>query len=83
MQNPDRDKISRSTGPTDAGDVNRATSEHSGSSHQNSTSAEFGQNIGRSENLNEPNKRTGQMEPPQGSSSSSDDDRTGSNSGRH
>ena len=56
MENRDRDKVSRSTGPTDAGDVNRETSERIGNENDDST-AEFGQNIGRSENLDEPNER--------------------------
>ena len=59
MENRDRDKVSRNnSSSTEAGDVNRSTSERQG--RQNSDSdASFGQNIGRSENLeNEPSRRT-------------------------
>jgi hypothetical protein len=57
MENRDRDKLSRnSTSSTDAGNVNRDTSQRKGNLNDDST-AEFGQNIGRSENLNEPNQR--------------------------
>lgn len=56
MENRDRDKVSRNTGSTSAGDVNRETSRRQGNLNDDSTS-EFGQNIGRSENLNEPNRR--------------------------
>ena len=57
MENRDRDKVSRNnTGPTEAGDLNRDTSSRIGNENDDSTS-EFGQNIGRSENLEEPNRR--------------------------
>ncbi|HEU4523015.1 MAG TPA: hypothetical protein VFT12_13485 [Thermoanaerobaculia bacterium] len=57
MENRDRDKLSRnSNSPTDAGSVNRDTSSEIGNRKDESTS-EFGQKIGRSENLNEPNRR--------------------------
>ena len=56
MENRDRDKVSRNTGSTSAGDVDRETSKRQGNLNDDSTS-EFGQNIGRSENLNEPNRR--------------------------
>ena len=56
MENRDRDKVSRNTGSTSAGDVNRETSKRQGNLNDDSTS-EFGQNIVRSENLNEPNRR--------------------------
>jgi|SRR5687768_1014859 len=56
MENRDRDKVSRNTESTNAGDVNRETSQRQGNLNDDSTS-EFGQNIGRSENLNEPNRR--------------------------
>jgi hypothetical protein len=58
MENRERDKISKNTESTSAGDVNRNTSSQIGKSKSDS-SADFGQNIGRSENLNEPNSRTG------------------------
>jgi hypothetical protein len=63
MENRDRDKVSRSTTPTQAGDVNRKTSQDLGRT-QSGSNAEFGENIGRSENLtNEPSSRsnTGSM----------------------
>lgn len=56
MENRDRDKVSRNTGSTPAGNVNRDTSSRQGNLNDDST-AEFGQNIGRSENLEEPNRR--------------------------
>ncbi|MEA2329230.1 MAG: hypothetical protein QOE68_4189 [Thermoanaerobaculia bacterium] len=58
MENRERDKMSRNTESTSAGDVNRKTSSQIGKNKSDS-SADFGQNIGRSENLNEPNSRTG------------------------
>jgi hypothetical protein len=58
MENRDRDKLSQSDHPTDAGDVNRETSSRIGKEKSDSE-AEFGQNIGRSENLDEPSHRTG------------------------
>ena len=57
MDNRERDKMSRNTESTLAGDVNRNTSSLIGKNKSDS-SADFGQNIGRSENLNEPNSRT-------------------------
>ncbi len=48
MDNRDRDKISRNTGSTEAGDLNRKTSQNIGRDKSGS-SAEFGQKIGRSE----------------------------------
>lgn len=59
MENRDRDKMSKNTSSTPAGDVNRNTSSREGQM-KNDTSAEFGQNIGRSESVgNEPNRRSG------------------------
>ncbi|MGA8807646.1 MAG: hypothetical protein WB973_07185 [Thermoanaerobaculia bacterium] len=60
MENRERDKMSRNTESTSAGDVNRNTSSQSGKNKSDS-SADFGQNIGRSENLNDPNSRTGNV----------------------
>ena len=48
MENRERDKMSRNTESTSAGDVNRNTSSQSGKNKSDS-SADFGQNIGRSE----------------------------------
>src|SRR4051794_12589463 len=56
MENRDRDQMSRNNQSTPAGDVNRNTSSQIGKDKSDST-AEFGQNVGRSENLNEPNSR--------------------------
>jgi hypothetical protein len=52
MENRDRDKLSQSEGPTEAGDINRETSQKKGK--ENDSSADFGQSIGRSEELNSP-----------------------------
>jgi hypothetical protein len=58
MENRERDKMSKNTESTSAGDVNRNTSSQIGKNKSDS-SADFGQKIGRSENLNEPSSRTG------------------------
>jgi hypothetical protein len=50
MENRERDRVSQRTEPTEAGKLNRETSEKQGR-EQNSGTAEFGQSIGRSENL--------------------------------
>jgi hypothetical protein len=56
MENRDRDKMSQRNSSTKAGDINRGVSK---SQSDKSSSADFGQNIGRSENsLNEPSNRT-------------------------
>ena len=47
MENRDRDKVSRSDRPTEAGDINRETE----SRKDKSGPADFGGNIGRSEDL--------------------------------
>ena len=49
MENRDRDKISKSTGSTPAGDVNRNTSPNQG--QKSGSSADFGQKVGRGENV--------------------------------
>jgi hypothetical protein len=49
MENRDRDRVSQRTSGTEAGDINRKTSERQG--REGSAGAEFGENIGRSENL--------------------------------
>jgi hypothetical protein len=56
MQNRERDQMSRNNQPTSAGDLNRKTSPQIGKGKSDS-SADFGQNKGRSDNLNEPNSR--------------------------
>lgn len=51
MENRERDRVSERTSPTDAGEVNRRTEEER--SRRSGTGAEFGQEIGRAENLRE------------------------------
>lgn len=53
MENRERDRVSQRSSPTDAGRVNRETSEEIGRNTNSGTNAEFGQSIGRSENLRE------------------------------
>src|ERR1041384_5766434 len=50
MENRDRDKLSKNTGSTPAGDVNRSTSSNIGQSKSDS-SADFGKNVGRGEGI--------------------------------
>lgn len=71
MENKDRDKLSRSTTPTSAGNVNRGTSERM-SSEKSGNSAEFGNKIGRSEDMtHEPSRRSGSSSESNSSSSGS------------
>ena len=72
MENRDRDKLSHNDSPTAAGDINRETEQRRGSENDEST-ADFGQQIGRSENLEEPNQRNRDIET----------DRSGDSKGRH
>lgn len=59
MENRDRDKMSKNINPTPAGDLNRNTSSQEGQK-KNDSNADFGQKIGRSENMeNEPSRRPG------------------------
>ena len=60
MENRERDRMSQRTSSTEAGDMNRRTSEEKGREISGS-STEFGRNIGRSENLDE-EKEGGSME---------------------
>ena len=53
MENRERDRVSQRTSPTDAGELNRHVEEKKGRESNMGTSAEFGQSIGRSENLSE------------------------------
>lgn len=53
MENRERDRVSQRTTPTDAGQLNRSVEEEKGREVNSGTSAEFGQSIGRSENLSE------------------------------
>ena len=57
MENRDRDKVSQRKTPTEAGNINRETSEKIGK-EQSDSDAEFGQSIGRAEEPeSEPSKR--------------------------
>jgi hypothetical protein len=60
MENRERDKMSKNTETTSAGDVNRNTSSQIGKNKSDS-SVDFGRKIGSSENMNEPNSRTGNV----------------------
>ena len=53
MENRERDRVSQRTSPTDPGRINREVSEERGRERNGGTSAEFGQSIGRAENLSE------------------------------
>ena len=79
MENRERDKISQSRRPTEAGDINRDVSERSG--RDNDSSADFGQSIGRSEELNTPDRDRNDRE--RVDPDRSRDDESGSSSGRH
>ena len=58
MENRERDKVSRnSSTPTDAGEVNRNTSERMHKDRSDS-SVDFGEKIGRSEGLNNESGRS-------------------------
>ena len=52
MENRERDRVSQRTTPTEAGEINRKTSEEKGRENSGS-GAEFGPSIGRSEHLSE------------------------------
>jgi hypothetical protein len=52
MENRERDRVSQRDSSTEAGDINRKTSQEKGRENSG-TGTEFGQNIGRSENLGE------------------------------
>ena len=53
MENRERDRVSQRTTPTEAGQLNRSVEEEKGRRENSGTTAEFGQSIGRSENLSE------------------------------
>jgi hypothetical protein len=59
MENRERDRVSQRSSPTEAGELNRRVEEEKGREHNSGTSAEFGQKIGRSENLEGGNMRKG------------------------
>lgn len=52
MENRERDRMSQRNSPTEAGEINRRTEEEKGRENSG-TGTEFGQKIGRSENLGE------------------------------
>lgn len=58
MENRERDRMSQRTTPTEAGQLNREVEERKGIRENSGTSAEFGQSIGRSENLSEGGETT-------------------------
>lgn len=61
MDNRNRDKMSKDNEPMKESNVDRSTSQQSGSVKSGSD-ASFGKDIGRSENLeNEPSRRTGNL----------------------
>lgn len=53
MENRERDRVSQRTSSTEAGRINREVSEERGREQNSGTGAEFGQSIGRAENLGE------------------------------
>ena len=53
MDNREKDRVSQRTSPTEAGQGNKDVSEKLGREQNSGTSAEFGQKIGRTENLSE------------------------------
>ena len=80
MENRDRDKVSRSERPTDAGDVNRETE-----SRRDKNPTDFGGNIGRSEDLTDSSdlNRSEPSESERPSRSSSESDRSSGRSLEH
>jgi hypothetical protein len=63
MENRERDRVSQRSSPTEAGELNRHVEEEKGRQHNSGTSAEFGQKIGRSENLEGGDMRNRNDEP--------------------
>ncbi len=61
MENRDRDKLSRKSGPTSAGDVNRDVSSRRGQEKKDIPDAEFGKKIGQSENLEPKSRQSGSV----------------------
>lgn len=70
MENRERDRISQRSSPTEAGELNRRVEEEKGREHNSGTSAEFGQTMGRSENLEGGDMRNRNDEPMTNSGSS-------------
>jgi hypothetical protein len=81
MENRDRDKVSQGSRPTDAGKVNRETSERMG--RDQDSSADFGQSIGRSEELNNPDSGSSGSSIGNTERSSPGRNRSGSSEGEH
>ncbi len=63
MENRERDRVSQRASPTEAGELNRRVEEEKGRQQNSGTSAEFGQQIGRSENLEGGNMQNRKDEP--------------------
>ncbi len=63
MENRERDRVSQRASPTEAGELNRRVEEEKGREQNSGTDAEFGQKIGRSENLEGGNMRNRKDEP--------------------
>jgi hypothetical protein len=63
MENRERDRVSQRASPTEAGELNRRVEEEKGRQQNSGTSAEFGQKIGRSENLEGGNMQNRKDEP--------------------
>jgi hypothetical protein len=63
MENRERDRVSQRASPTEAGELNRRVEEEKGREQNSGTSAEFGQQIGRSENLEGGSMRNRKDEP--------------------
>ena len=77
MENRDRDKMSKSTGSTPAGDVNRSTSSNIGQ-QKSGSNVNFGEKVGRSENIESDTGDLSRSSANRGSAGSS-----GSGSGMH
>lgn len=59
MENRERDRMSRRSTPTEAGELNRGTEEEKGREKNRGTEAGFGRSIGRAE---EPERNSGAEE---------------------
>jgi hypothetical protein len=83
MENRERDRMSKRTSPTEAGDLNRDVEERK-SRIKGDSAVEFGKNVGRSEDLeHEPSRRSGSMGGSIDLDRKRDSGDTGSTSGRH
>lgn len=77
MENRDRDKLSRKSGPTSAGDVNRDVSSRR-EEKEDISNAEFGRKIGQSEDLEPKSRQSGSV----GSSGMKDENGRTASSGK-